>query len=114
MENAIEYTVLNYLLNNLQVPVYMEEPEKEIPVQYVLIEKTGSSKQNFIRSATFALQSYGGTLEQAIDLNETVKAVMDAFWQHQAVYSCKLDSDYNYTDTETKRYRYQAVYHITY
>lgn len=113
MENAIEYTVLNYLLNNLQVPVYMEEPEV-VPGQYVLVEKTGSSKQNFIRSATFALQSYGGTLEQAIDLNETVKTVMDEFWQHQAVYSCKLNSDYNYTDTETKRYRYQTVYHITY
>ncbi len=53
-------------------------------------------------------------MEQAIDLNEAVKAVMDEFWKHHAVYSCKLNSDYNFTDTETKRYRYQAVYVITY
>lgn len=30
------------------------------------------------------------------------------------VISCKLNSDYNYTDEETKRYRYQAVFDIRY
>lgn len=28
--------------------------------------------------------------------------------------SVKLDNDYNFTDTETKEYRYQAVFDITY
>lgn len=113
MQMAIEYVLLNYLLNNLQVPVYMEEPANP-DAQYVLIEKTGSGVENYIHSATFAVQSYGATLEQAIDLNETVKAVMDTFWAHHAVYRCHLNSDYNFTDTETQRYRYQAVYEITY
>lgn len=110
---AIEYTLLDYLITNMLVPCYMEEPE-DPGERYVIIEKTGSSKENFINTATFAIQSYGGTMEQAIDLNEAVKAVMDEFWKHHAVYSCKLNSDYNFTDTETKRYRYQAVYVITY
>lgn len=110
---AIEYVLLDYLIQNMTVPVYMEEPDI-IPDQYVLIEKTGSSVDNFIHSATFAIQSYGATLEQAIDLNEVVKGVMDEFWKHHAVYHCKLNSDYNFTDTETKRYRYQAVYNINY
>ena len=110
---AIEYTLLNYLQTNLQVPVYMEEPANPA-TQYVLIEKTGSGVENFIHSATFAIQSYGATLEQAIDLNEVVKTAMDAFWAHHAVYRCHLNSDYNFTDTETQRYRYQAVYDITY
>lgn len=113
MAMAIEYIVLDYLLTNLQVPVYMEEPKKP-DQQYVLIEKTGSGVDNYIHSATFAIQSYGDTLEKAIDLNELVKAAMDVFWNHHAVYRCKLNSDYNFTDTETKRYRYQAVYDITY
>lgn len=113
MQMAIEYVLLNYLLNNLQVPVYMEEPANP-EAQYVLIEKTGSGVENYIHSATFAVQSYGATLEQAIDLNENVKAVMDEFWAHHAVYRCHLNSDYNFTDTETQRYRYQAVYEITY
>ena len=110
---TIEYTLLDYLITNMQVPCYMEEP-KDPDNRYVLIEKTGSSKENFIRSATFAIQSYGATMEQAVDLNEEVKAVMDEFWKHHAVYSCKLNSDYNFTDTDTHRYRYQAVYEITY
>ena len=110
---TIEYTLLDYLITNMQVPCYMEEP-KDHDNRYVLIEKTGSSKENFIRSAPFAIQSYGATMEQAVDLNEEVKAVMDEFWKHHAVYSCKLNSDYNFTDTDTHRYRYQAVYEITY
>ena len=110
---AIEYILLDYLLTNLQVPCYMEEP-KNPDEQYVLIEKTGSSVENFINSATFAIQSYGATMEQAVDLNETVKGVMDEFWKHHAVYRCQLNSDYNFTDTDTHRYRYQAVYEMTY
>lgn len=110
---AIEYTLLNFLIANLQVSVYMEEPDSPSD-SYVIIEKTGSSSENYINFATFAIQSYGATLEAAIDLNEEVKAVMDTFWQHNAVYRCHLNSDYNFTDTETNRYRYQAVYDISY
>ena len=110
---AIEYILLDYLLSNLLVPCYMEEPA-DPDDKYVLIEKTGSSVDNFIHVATFAIQSYGASMEQAIDLNETVKGVMDVFWRHHAVYKCKLNSDYNFTDQETHRYRYQAVYEITY
>lgn len=110
---AIEYILLDYLLKNMKVSCYMEEPA-DPEAQYVIIEKTGSSKENYINSATFAIQSYGATMQQAIDLNESVKEVMDSFWKHAAVYSCRLNSDYNFTDTETQRYRYQAVYNITY
>ena len=57
---AIEYILLDYLLSNLTVPCYMEEPA-EIDERYVLIEKTGSFVDNFIHTATFAIQSYGAT-----------------------------------------------------
>ena len=30
------------------------------------------------------------------------------------VFRCELNGDYNFTDTETKRYRYQAVFDLTY
>lgn len=111
---AIEYTVLKYLNDNLNgIQAYMEEPMNPAS-EYVLIEKTGTSKENYINSATFAIQSYSTSMQGAIDLNETVKGVMDHLWEHNAVYSCKLNSDYNFTDTETKRYRYQAVYELTF
>ena len=28
--------------------------------------------------------------------------------------SCKLDTDYNFTDPKSKQYRYQAIFRITY
>ena len=43
----IEKTVLNYLNRKLDVPVYMEVPEKP-EKEYVVIEKTGSGAENHI------------------------------------------------------------------
>ena len=64
------------------------------------------------QTATLAIQSYGGTMYQAAVLNETVKQYMDAAVALPQVSSVKLNSDYNYTDTEAKRYRYQAVFDV--
>lgn len=111
---TIEYKVLKYLNDNLRgVSAYMEEP-KSPSAKYVLMEKTGSSESDHVKTATFALQSYGSSMEEAVDLNEEVKDVMENFWESADIYACKLNSDYNFTDTQTKRYRYQAVYNITY
>ena len=79
----IEKTVLDFLDEELSVPVWMEIPEGEtLPDKFVLLEKTGSRSGDHIRSATLAVQSYA-------------------------------DSIYNFTDREKKQYRYQAVYVIT-
>ena len=109
----IETTVLDYLTGKLDVPVYMEEPEKP-PQSYVVIEKTGSSKENYICSAMLALQSYGETLLQAAELNEQVKVAMDDIVELDLVSRAELNTDYNFTDTQTKRYRYQAVYDLVF
>lgn len=115
---AIEYTVLNYLndaLSEHNINAYLEEPYNPED-SYVLVEKTGSSENNRINLATFAIQSYGKSLQDAIDLNELVKEIMDAFPRSERyfVFSCTLNSDYNFTDTETQRYRYQAVFEISF
>ena len=48
-------------------------------------------------------------------LNEKVKEAMDELpWELDSVTRSKLNSDYNFTDTATRKYRYQAVYDITY
>ena len=110
---VIEYKLIEYLNAALDVPAYMEEPET-IETSYVLIEKTGSSEENGINFATIAIQSYGPTMQVAVDLNNSVKEVMDVFWHDDDIFRCKLNSDYNYTDTDTHRYRYQAVFDIAY
>lgn len=109
----IETTVLDYLSSVLPEPCSLEVPERP-PARFVLLEKTDSSRKNFINTATFALQSYAPSLFEAAELNERVKAAMDDLILLPDIFSAKLDSDYNFTDTATKQYRYQAVYNITY
>lgn len=109
----IEKIVLDYLKSKLSVNCYMEKPENP-PVSYVLIEKTSGSEENMIKSATLAIQSYAGTLANAAFLNEEVKSALQDIADLESVSKSKLNSDYNFTDTTTKKYRYQAVYDFVY
>lgn len=106
----IEKILYDYL-NDQGIAAYMQIP-KNPPSEYVLLEKTGSSRTNHINSATIALQSYADSLYSAALLNEEVKAVMDNSIELDEICSASLSGDYNFTDTTTKKYRYQAVYNV--
>jgi hypothetical protein len=108
----IEKTILDYLNEHLTVPAYMEEPIDK-PASYVLIERTGSSESDLIESTTLALQSYGASLYDAAVLNMAVKARIKQAVELPSVSAVYINSDYNFTDTETKRYRYQCVAVVT-
>jgi hypothetical protein len=108
----IEKTILDYLGEHLSVPVYMEEPIDK-PASYVLIERTGSSESDLIESTTLALQSYGASLYDAAALNMAVKARIKQAVELPSVSAVYIKADYNFTDTETKRYRYQCVAVVT-
>ncbi len=106
----IEKIIYDYLVSK-NIPVYLQVPA-EPPTEYVLIEKTGSGKRNHIKSAMIALQSYADSLYSAALLNETVKEAMDDAIELDDISNTTLNSDYNFTDNTTKKYRYQAVYDI--
>lgn len=108
----IEKTILDYLNEHLTVPAYMEQPIDK-PASYVLIERTGSSESDLIESTTLALQSYGASLYDAAVLNMAVKARIKQAVELPSVSAVYINSDYNFTDTETKRYRYQCVAVVT-
>lgn len=108
----IEKTILDYLNEHLTVPAYMEEPINK-PASYVLIERTGSSESDLIESTTLALQSYGASLYDAAVLSMAVKAQIKQAVELPSVSAVYINSDYNFTDTETKRYRYQCVAVVT-
>lgn len=113
----IELIVKDILENALAVDVLMELPDFATyrRENFVFLEKTGSGRQNHISEATVAIQSYGASLYQAASLNEEVKAAMDAAGlADPRIFSAKLDSDYHFSDIDNHRYRYQAVYNITY
>lgn len=107
----IELTIKTHFDTVLDVDVYFEQPETA-PESFVLIEKTGSGRTNKLNSSTFAFQSYAGSMYEAASLNEQVKAAADSLVSLDEIASVSLNSDYNFTDTTTKRYRYQAVYDI--
>ena len=109
----IETTLVKYLNDNLNVETFAEYPENA-PEQFVLVEKTGSSLKYTIANATIAIQSYADTLIDAMKLNEEVKKAMESLWELDSMIRCELNTDYNFTDTQTRKYRYQAVYDITY
>ena len=120
---AIEQILLTYLLNRTSAgtDVYCERPENP-QYEYILLEKTGSDTNNKITTSTIAIQSIsnsleGGSMLQAITLNDEVKdAILGADDDYglidlNEIIKVELNSDYNFTDTETKEYRYQAILH---
>lgn len=107
----IELVILNYLNEHLSVPSFLEHQKSE-PKRFVIFEKTSSSKANYLPSSTFAFQSYTESMYEAAKLNEEVKQVVEEMIELDEISGINLNSDYNYTDIETKRYRYQAVFDI--
>lgn len=109
----IEKTVLQHLQSALACPVLLEIPPGP-PDRFVLIEKTGGSRSEHIRRATFAVQSWADSLFEAAELNEQVKAAMDTLADRDEVSACRLNAEYNFTDIQTKHYRYQAVFDLVF
>ena len=109
----IEETIRNYLIPLLDVPVYVDAPN-DPPESYVTLERTGGGETEHIRSAMIAIQCYGPTQATAARLHEDVMVSMKALSELIGISACGLNAEYNYTDTSTKRYRYQSVYDIIY
>lgn len=107
----IEKIVIQYLSDRLEVPVCAERPENPED-SYVIVEKTGGGKRNGICTAMIAVQSHAKSMLGAAELNELVKDTMENIITLSDVSKCSLNSDYNFTDTQTKEYRYQAVFDL--
>lgn len=110
----IEKTVLDWLGEQLTVPVYAEVPEGTQLEAFAVIERTASGRTDRLRTATVAVQSCGASLYDAAALCEQVIAAMDGLASLPRVSACRLQSAYNWPDTRTKRHRYQAVFDIYY
>lgn len=110
----IEKILKKFLKEKLKMDVFLEYPKNYKKDDFILIEKTSSSNENKLLSATFAIQSYGKSVYEAALNNEKVKEAMVFFVNDKRIGSVKLNSDYNFTDLEMKRSRYQAVFDIYY
>lgn len=114
----IETIVLNHLVTkdtSAGTNVFMETPLENVPQKYILLEKTGSGKSKMLDRATIAVQSISQrSLAEAASLNMEAIEAMESLIENNAVYASDLNSDYNFTNTETKEYRYQAVFDVYY
>ena len=108
----IEKVVLDYLRSK-GITAFMEEPQPPPSPFFVIVQKTGSSVENLVHQALFAIQSYAPTLLEAAELNEAVKAAMEGIIALDMVAAVELNGDYSYIDTTRKRPRYQAVFQVT-
>ena len=111
----IEKTILDYLAEQMSpIPVYMETPEN-VPQKYYLLQKTASGTENHINRATFAIQSISSeSLLEAATMNEDIKIAIGGIIYAADISKAELNSDYNFTNSQTKEYRYQAVYNFVY
>lgn len=109
----IEESILAQL-TGAGITACMEIPEGGGTPPFAVIQKTGGGEENKLRHATIAIQSYGSSMYNAASLNETVISAMDGLPARPEVASCRLNSDYNFTDTTKKQYRYQAVFDVVY
>lgn len=106
----IEIKIKEYLKDKLKVPVYMEHRDRE-KGSYIIMEKLGGSMRNQIYRSSYAFQCYGDRMFDALKLNDRLVQAMLVYPDCGA---SKLDSNYNFTDISTKKYRYQAVFDIVF
>ena len=106
----IEMTICNYLSTKLDCQVLPEKPKRPFG-RMVFVERTGGNGR-FIRNTTIAIQSYGTSMYEAAELNEEVIRAMESIWELNEIVKVDLNQNYNFTDTTTKEYRYQAVFDV--
>ena len=109
----VEQKLRDYLKTHLKIPVYLERPENP-PETYALIERTGGTERNYVSSATFAVKSIAGTMYQAAKLDGDVVRCLRGFSEVDNITSCMVEAHYNFTDTTTRVYRYQATVAVQY
>ena len=115
MITLIEATVISYLAEALDsTDVYAERP-KNVPSRYYVVEKTSAGEENHISSATVAVQSVSGnSMLEAAEMSKEVETAMKGIVSVENVSKCRLNSAYNFTDPDTREYRYQAVFDLYY
>jgi len=117
----IEQIVLEYLSEQISVPVLMELPEvpsesfSSMPERFIVLEKVGGNEADHIGDASIAIQSYSlDSLYEAAQLDADMREAMRGIVECPEISGIRLASNYNHTDTRTKRYRYQSVFEIYY
>lgn len=107
----IEAILVSELETALKVPVYVMFPEN-YPTEFIVLDRIGMNKTNYVTSYTIAIQSYGATAFQAATLNESVIDAMEELLTDNRFSRVHLNTSQMYTDTTRKLPRYQSTFEI--
>lgn len=108
MIEKVIYDFMNSEDSGMTSPTYTEVPV-DPPDVYTTFERTSSRSENTLNAVTFAFQSTAPSLLETVMLNERVKEAILRLVSQDAVFGVRIQSDYNTTDTVTKKHRYTAV-----
>lgn len=109
----IEKILYDFLSNATDIPVYTEIPAEK-PTRFYAFEKTGTTLRDHIEKSTIAVQSWGESLLDAAQMNaDVIDLMMNDLLELPEIGGISKNTDYNFTDPTTRRYRYQAVFVIT-
>lgn len=110
----IELTVISYLKERFPEEQISAEVPKGMPDRFITVEKTGSQQLGVgLYQSTLAIQSWEISKLGAAELSEQVCEAMREIDAYMPEVTRSRGSDYDFTDTTTKRYRYQAVFTLT-
>lgn len=108
----IDQIIKQYLDGQLSVPSFFDF-EKKMPAKFVSFERTSGGKVNHIKNSSFAFQSHADTKYEALQLINEVIEVVERMIELDEMSKIELNTYYDFTDEESKKYRYQAVFEIT-
>lgn len=110
----IETTVINYLKKKFPDEIVKAEVPKGMPDRFITVEKTGSQQLGIgLFQSTIAVQSWDTTKNKAAELSGEVCEALRSMPDEEDEVTRSKGSDYDFTDTATKRHRYQAVFTLT-
>lgn len=107
----IEIIVRDHLSKNFIIPVHTERPVSP-PKTYILIQRVGGKCRCGISKAMIAVHSIAPSMQKAAELNAKIQAAMKELGGN--VGAVDINATSNYTNTQTKEYRYQTLFQITY
>lgn len=109
----IEPIVLNYLKENLNVPVHIEMPDS-LPKTFVLFEVIDRGRKNFIDQVTIEFHSYAECKMDAALLDEKVRMLMEDIIFLPEISASKFGGGNDSNDTSVDKYRYRCYFNLTY
>lgn len=110
----IEISLRKYIADELDTPVYMEQP-KVVPAEYILLRLMDSGRINHIDAATFSITVRSNSLYGAAQIRDDVKRiVLDAPSNVECITSARIGGELANTDSANHVYQYELVFNFYY